>query len=543
MTQDTYGYLQGVYPQERQPTGLYPHKQLSDENADRNPGDDPSWESAAYLHMSQNWAPMDCVSSGTQYFRANANIYLPQEPQELEDAWHRRINHATFSPFVMRIAEQAAGLILRKEISLESQSGDTEVDPYWEEFRHDCDGHGSSLDTFARRLVLSSILYGHAGVMVDFPTREAAPSLQAERLAGMRPYFVGPVDAKQIIGWRRDEGNPLSPVTQVRINEYVSVPLGEFGEVIERQIRVLEPGRYRVYRRERTTQQSPSDIGEWYIHEEGATSLDIIPLAITYSEKLDEYTSVPPLLALANLNISHAQRNADLQHSLHVAAMPIMVLKGFDDAPDPAGLSVNNAILLPPEGDAMMVEPASQSFAAQQGYLDKLEQQMASLGISTLFQQKMAGETAESKKISRSDSDALISIISKDLEKCLQKALDMAGEFAGKEPPVIKLDRDFDLQVLQGDQIDKYQALWMNGAITQETLLSALKKGEVLPDIDIDEEVEMTSQEKLDNMAVAMAQMEAAPRVNEDGNEERDDQVREDMVSRIQGATASRDVE
>ena len=70
--------------------------------------------------------------------------------------------------------------------------------------------------------------------------------------------------------------------------------------------------------------------------------------------------------------------------------MPILIMKGFDDAPDPAGLSVNNAILLPPEGDAFMVEPASQSFDAQQAYLDKLEEQMASLGISTLFQQKMS---------------------------------------------------------------------------------------------------------------------------------------------------------
>jgi hypothetical protein len=155
----------------------------------------------------------------------------------------------------------------------------------------------------------------------------------------------------------------------------------------------------------------------------------------------------------------------------------------------------------------------------------------------------MAGETAESKKISRSDSDALISIISKDLERCLQQAFNLAGEFASKEPPVIKLDRDFDLQVLQGDQIDKYQALWMNGAITQETLLSALKKGEVLPDIDVDEEVELTSQEKLDNMAVMMAEAEAGPNVDEDGNEQREPQIREDMVSRIQSATAPRDVE
>ena len=105
------------------------------------------------------------------------------------------------------------------------------------------------------------------------------------------------------------------------------------------------------------------------MHQEGETSSSRVPLCITYAHKIAEMVSKPPLLALANLNISHAQRNADLQHALHVSAMPIMVLQGFDDAPDPAGLSVNNAILLPPEGNAFMVEPASQSFAAQQAYL------------------------------------------------------------------------------------------------------------------------------------------------------------------------------
>ena len=231
--------------------------------------------------------------------------------------------------------------------------------------------------------------------MVDYPSREAAPSLQAERLAGLRPYFHQ-VDAKQIIGWRFEEGNPLAPVNQVRINEYVSVPFGEFGDKTIRQIRVLEPGKYRLYRREsdRDVETAAGSDG-WYIHEQGTISLPVVPLAVTYSQKLQDFVSTPPLLSIANLNISHAQRNADLQHSLHVAAMPIMVLKGFDDIEDPVGLSVNNAILLPPEGDAMMVEPAASSFDAQQAYLDKLEEQMASLGISTLFAQKQGAETAE----------------------------------------------------------------------------------------------------------------------------------------------------
>ena len=188
--------------------------------------------------------------------------------------------------------------------------------------------------------------------------------------------------------------------------------------------------------------------------------MDVVPLALTYSQKVSDFVSSPPLLSIANLNISHAQRSADLAHSLHVAAMPIMVMKGFDDAPDPAGLSVNNAILLPPEGDAFMVEPASQSFQAQQDFISQLEEQMNSLGISTLFAQKMGAETAESKKMSRTDSDSLLVVVSRDLESMLQTAFEMAAAYVGKEAPCCAgLDRDFDLQTLDGNQVGQYLQL------------------------------------------------------------------------------------
>ena len=535
-------YPSGLYPSQR-PPGYAPYQQLNDENQlGQVVGDDPSFESDGYLQMSVSWFPIDVAVGGTNYFRYNAETLLPQEPAELEDAWRRRVSRATFSPFTVRVAEQAAGLVLRKPIVLESKQQDGDVDPYWEELTEKIDGRGTSLSAFARRVLISSLLYGHAGCMVDYPSREAAPSLQAERLAGMRPYFQQ-VDAKQIIGWRFEEGNPLSPVQQVRINEYVSVPFGEFGDKTIRQIRVLEPGNYRVYRREadRDIETNGSGSQGWYIHEEGNISLDVVPLAVTYSQKISEFVSTPPLLSIANLNISHAQRNADLAHGLHVAAMPIMVMKGFDDAPDPVGLSVNNAILLPPEGDAFMVEPASQSFEAQQQYLDKLEEQMASLGISTLFAQKQGAETAESKRLSRTDSDSLLSIVSKDLQSMLQSAFEMAAAYVGMEAPLVTLDRDFDLQTLDGAQVGQYLQLWNNGAITQETLLGALKKGEILPDVDVEEEVELTSQEKLDNMLTEMVPGEAAAPSDAEGREQRDSNIREAAVERMRGVAERRE--
>ena len=458
-------------------------------------GNDPSWLSGPYLQMSQGWQPIKVCVGGTQAFRENSGELLPIEPKEDEAAWNRRVSHAVLSPFTTRIAEQAAGLILRKPIQLEPQQEDGQVDPYWEDFKDNVDGYGTDLDSYARKLVLSSILFGHAATIVDYPTTEPAPNLAVERQLGLRPYFIE-VDAANILGWRKAGDSPIAPVGQVRINEYVTQDLGAFGDEVIRQIRVLEPGRYQLWRK-----------GEngWALYQEGATSLDVIPMAVTYSNKLGELMSKPPLLPIANLNILHAQRQADLQHSLHVAALPILCLKSFDDTDNEIGLSANSAILMGAEGDAFYVEPASSAFQSQQDFISELEHQMQNLGMSTLFAQKMGAETAESKQISRSDSDSLLSIVSKDLQASLQVAFDLAAQFAGVEAPSIQVNRDFDLQTLDPQQITQYMGLWQNGAITHQTLLEMLQQGEVLPNIDPLAEIEAVEQEKLLNLDMAVA--------------------------------------
>ena len=60
----------------------------------------------------------------------------------------------------------------------------------------------------------------------------------------------------------------------------------------------------------------------------------------------------------------------------------------------------------------------------------------------------------------------------------------------------MKISRDFDLQQLDGNQVQGYMQLWMNGAISQELLLQMLKEGEVLPTVDINEEIEKVEDEK-----------------------------------------------
>ena len=56
---------------------------------------------------------------------------------------------------------------------------------------------------------------------------------------------------------------------------------------------------------------------------------------------------------------------------------------------------------------------------------------------------------------------------------------------------------DSDLQKLDGAQVGQYMSMWTQGAITHQTLLEILSRGEILPDINIEEEIEMIESTKL----------------------------------------------
>ena len=69
-----------------------------------------------------------------------------------------------------------------------------------------------------------------------------------------RPYWIE-VDPSDVYGWRLDRESNYGRLIQIRIGEKAIVPDGDFGEKVYDQIRVIEPGRYRIYRQEQQQQE------------------------------------------------------------------------------------------------------------------------------------------------------------------------------------------------------------------------------------------------------------------------------------------------
>jgi hypothetical protein len=106
---------------------------------------------------------------------------------------------------------------------------------------------------------------------------------------------------------------------------------------------------------------------------------------------------------------------------------------------------------------------------------------MATLGISTLSQQKFVAESADARRLDRIDTNSMLSMVSMDLESGLQKSYDLAANYLGLEPPKVKISRDFDLQRLIGQDIAAMGQLFEDEVISREEFRDMLVQGEILP--------------------------------------------------------------
>ena len=475
--------------------------------------EDPFRQDIQVIGMQPYWGRMQAVTNGTDFIRYYAPTYLPQEPREPEDAYQTRVQRSVLSPYTVRLIDNAAGLILRRPIELEG-------DDYWTTWSENVDGLGSSLNEYARRALVSSLTYGHSGILVDFPPDPGVTTLFEERQLGRRPYF-NHIDPYDIWGWRQETPIPNSPLSQIRLHEWTTIPEGTYGQKRVERIRVITPTGYEVYQRHgesygvdpgTPTPDGQSDIG---LVDSGALPFNQIPFVPIYTNRTGMLTSSPPLIDIANLNITHYQRQADLIHALHIAAMPILVLEGWDDADDSTAVGVNYGMITTPGNKVYYVNADAGAFNAQHEELKELEMQMSTLGISKLLGQKYVAESADAKRIDQAQANSVLAIISMELESSLQQAFYFAARYLGIEPPKVTLNRDFDFYRLLGQDISVIGQLRAEGGLSDQTYLEILRSGEIIPDkINLNDELaeiqRLTEEKKAEAEAQFRMQQEAA---------------------------------
>ena len=424
-------------------------------------------QNQAWRNMQSHWGLIEDLVEGTSKVRGKSRIYLKQEPREEDESYDVRLSRSVCPPYYVRMERMLAGMLTRKPVRL------SDVPDVIEEQLFDVDLEGNNLTNFVYNISRLCIRYGHVGVLVDAPAD------------GGRPYWI-PYTPRDIIGWRTEVKDGKRELTQLRLMERVVKPKGKYGEETVEQIRVLEPNIYKLFQR--------NNDGDFKQVDEGTTSLDFIPFAIAYSNKVGIYESRPPLEDIAELNIKSYQIQSDYDNQLHISAVPMLAFFGFPAAAEEVSAGPSEALSLPEGSSASYIEPNGNSFTAQRDRIDKLEYQINELGLAAILGQKMSAETAQSQRIQRSQGDSTMMVLSQQIQDLLDNCLKFHAAFLNQSVAGTSfVNRDFVDTSLEPQQVDNLLKIFAQGVIDQEELLKKLVEGEVLSeDFDVEEMINKT---------------------------------------------------
>jgi len=423
----------------------------------------------SWVRMEPGWLLIEQLMKGTRGIRQGHRKFLPQFPRESDESYDNRLQKSVLSPFTKRLELMLAGMLTRKPVRLD------DVSDVIREQLFDVDLQGNDLQQWLFSTARVALRYGHVGVLVDAPA------------AGQngRPYWVS-YSPREILGWRVENAEGEQKLTMLRLAETVTVPDGKYGEKDVERVRVLTPGAYEIHEKD--------DKGDYNIVDEGTTSLNQIPFAVAYANRTGVLESMPPLDDIAELNLQHYQVSSDLSNILSVSAIPLLAIYGFPQSAEEISAGASEALALPESARSEYIEPSGNSFDAQFKQLEQIENKINGLGLAAVLGAKLVGETAEAKRIDRSQGDSTMMVVAQQMQDMIDNCLRFHADYM--QEPVAgssQVNRDFLGQRLEPQEIQALLQLYTAGTITQDTLLTELANGDVLSeDFDIEEEIEAT---------------------------------------------------
>ena len=371
---------------------------------------------------------IETLLGGTPAMRDAAEQYLPKEQKEAQKSYENRLMRTILFNGFRRTVSYLTGQVFTKPPVV------TDVDGL--AITADVNLQGDNLTVFAGRTFSKGVSFGVTHILVDMPTTIARTVEDEERLR-IRPYFVN-VPPQNLIGWKV---GPNGQYTQVRIQETIIEDDGEYDTTEVKQVRVLEPGKWKIYRKNAEN--------ETYLFNEGTTSLDYVPL-VTFmpGTPKTKVTACPPLDDLAYLNLTHWQSSSDQRNILHVARVPLLFGRNLGkNAEGEVTISVAGMFTSDEDNSELKyVEHSGKAIEAGRQDLIDLEHKMALYGLQMLMPNTTGTTTATERALDAAESDSTLKSWALMLADTLTTAYHMAADYMSLELPddfKISLNTDY----------------------------------------------------------------------------------------------------
>jgi hypothetical protein len=421
---------------------------------------------------------------GTKAMRKAGIKYLPRHPNEDVNVYNVRVAQTfLFNAFAEAVTKQSAKLF-GKPVTPENG-----MPQQLQDFCENVDGQDRALTPFCSDLEREAFADGVEYILVDYPTMAPNASMADVRRAGARPYWVH-IKADNVRGIRSEAINGEQVCTQFRFYECSCErdPDDPFKEVEVQRIRVLEVGRYVVYR---LTLDQTDKREKWLVESTGTVSLPYIPVVPVYVNRVGYMEGAPPLASLAELNQEHWVSSSEQRNALTYSRFAMLKVKGVErpltnpeTGEKKKGITVgpSKVIYLPVNGDAGYVEHTGKGIEAGRLDLEAIERRMESAGMEIRVDN--AGDvTATSAAIDSAETNAGMKAVAKALKDAVETALQYTADWmalGGKAGSVTVYEEFGDVETeVSLDQLLKMRA---QREISQPTFWDECKRRHILSD-------------------------------------------------------------
>ena len=414
-----------------------------------------------YEQASNQWSRIRDSFDGSDAIKSKGVDYLPKLSGQTSDQYNAYKLRAVYYNGIERTVKGLVGAVMRVDPIID-------VPPKVEEWLQDITGTGISLNDFISHMLSEQLLTGRQGVLIDRNEE--------------RPYLTG-YTTEQITNWLDDtivlqetyrKTDPKDPYKSEYDIQYRELAIKEGVFVVS------------IWRK---------DKGGWKIVDElfptmRGDGLEGIPFVSISGDGFNLEPSMSSLLSLADMGLSLYRTSADLEHGRHFTALPTPYVTGIDGDSE-LTIGSGTAWILPDSSSkAGYLEFTGQGLKALETAMEEKRSFMASLGAQLLQSQKSGVEASDTVRLRQNaEASTLISTV-KTVEQAIQTALQVMAEWDGITGDIsIKLNTDFVDTKINAQDMTSLMGAWQSGAISHDTFLFNMKRGEILdPETSIEDE-------------------------------------------------------
>lgn len=407
-----------------------------------------------YDESKEKWTRVRDSFLGSDAVKVKGEIYLPKLSSQDKTEYGAYVLRAMYVNAIKNTVQGLVGAVMRVDPVINAPDRILEL-------AEDITGTGVTLNDFISNMLSEQLLMGRQGVLIDRTTERA--------------YLSG-YTTEQITNWMENtivlketyvEQDLQDPYILTYCDQYRELMIDEDGKFLVRVWR--ENQGWNIYE-----EIYPTKVGQ---------ALDEIPFVALSGNELNLNPTQPPLMSLVDTNLSMYRTSADLEHGRHFTALPTPYVTGIDGDSE-LRIGSGSAWILPDSSSkAGYLEFTGQGLQALEKAVEEKRGIMAGLGASLLQTQKAGIESAESMRLRQNSEASVLVGAVLSVQEGIAKALSIMAEWEGVSGDIeVALNTDFvDTKILP-EELTALMGAWQSGAISHETFLHNMKKGEILPE-------------------------------------------------------------